>query len=70
MLRDAGITYKWGFPVKLIIFKDDSQVVFLDLDATRDLLEPNLHTRKQPKKEEATVSRNDYSIVVDKNSPE
>lgn len=38
MLRDSNIPYKWGYPVKLIIFKDNSQIVCVDPDAAKDIL--------------------------------
>lgn len=38
ILRDAGISYKWGFPVKLILFKDGSQAVCPDPDSAKAAL--------------------------------
>lgn len=38
ILREAGISYKWGFPVKLIIFKDGSQAVCPDPDTAKEVL--------------------------------
>lgn len=38
ILRDAEISYKWGFPVKLIIIKDGSQMVCPDPESAKELL--------------------------------
>lgn len=38
ILRDAGISYKWGFPVKLIVFKDGSPAVCPDPDTAKEAL--------------------------------
>lgn len=38
ILRDSRISYKWGLPVKLVIFKDNSEVVCPDPATAKDAL--------------------------------
>lgn len=39
ILRDHNIQYRWGFPVKLIIFKDGAHVLCQDPAAARNALQ-------------------------------
>lgn len=38
LLRDNGISYKWGFPVKLIVFRDNNPVLFQDPASIKEAL--------------------------------
>lgn len=55
VLRDNGIPYKWGFPVKLIVSKDKSQTICVDPESTKaalvawNLLPPSDDSPRRPK---------------------
>lgn len=71
ILRDNNIQYRWGFPVKLIIFKNGTPHICPDPAATRDILQQwNLLTTpsRSPPRKRATKPQAITPLWSDKNS--